>query len=262
MTKNVLLSPVSISVYDNDVVVKYEREYYEPPKEYIKRNCIGEFTYKSRRRLAFIANNTPVRFVYMVTLTYPETYETDGKKVKYHFKVFKQWLSRKLKPLEVLWFLEFQRRGAPHYHMLIDRIVPKDMFAGISQKWAKVVNSGDEKHVKAGTRVERLRTSDGGARYATKYAMKPYQKLVPENYQSVGRFWGHTKGVKPIVRFTDGLKSREQLYKKLQGWGYVDKLKYKDLSVLFGAGDIVAKNKLDFIREIGIANGEIEQDEL
>jgi len=49
--------------------------------------------------------------------------------------------------------------------------------------------------------VEKLRKPEAAGAYAAKYAAKNYQKLVPEEYREVGRFWGKfgTVVVKPRI---------------------------------------------------------------
>ena len=42
---------------------------------------------------------------------------------------------------------------------------------------------------------ELIRSDDGAARYALKYATKTKQKKVPEDFQDVGRFWGCSRDV-------------------------------------------------------------------
>jgi len=190
-----------VRLYNSDVVVV--REGNAPAVRDRVRSEITEFSRKSRMRLAFVASNTDVTFRSMITLTYPREYPTDGASVKKHLHTFLVWLRRDLGALEYLWFLEFQARGAPHVHILINRSVPRSRDAKrslqfrVSASWYRFVGSGDEKHLRAGTRVERLRQVDGGRRYAIKYAHKMYQKRVPPDYWNVGRFWGCSRGVKP-----------------------------------------------------------------
>jgi hypothetical protein len=73
----------------------------------------------------------------------------------------------------------------------------QDVYRWVAKRWYKIVNSGDEKHLLAGTRVERIRKPDGAARYCLKYAYKCEQKAVPEQYRNVGRFWGCSRDVTP-----------------------------------------------------------------
>lgn len=158
---------------------------------------------KSRRRLAFVANNTQVVFRTMVTLTYPKQFETDGQIVKGHLRTFLQWCRDRFDRPSYLWFLEFQRRGAPHIHILLDCPLPSDkderveLFYIVARRWYEIVGSGDVRHRAAGTRCEGIRKPDGAARYCLKYAYKTEQKCVPKAYQNVGRFWGCSRDVTP-----------------------------------------------------------------
>jgi hypothetical protein len=171
----------------------------------------------------------------MITLTYPREFETDGKEVKRHLNLFLKRFDRKYGHY-YLWFLEFQQRGAPHYHILstfADVAIDK---LWLSSAWYEIVGSGNRDHLLAGTRVERLRKP--GARYAVKYAYKMRQKSVPTEYQNVGRFYVYSTAVKP--------KAIAEV------WGDIDKLfegvdGYKELlesgySTLFGLAGYVAAN--------------------
>jgi hypothetical protein len=126
---------------------------------------------------------------------------------------------------EYLWFLEFQQRGAPHFHILTDWPLPKNRgnkvlwYSRIAKRWYDIVDSGDEKHLQAGTRTETLRSKEGGARYAVKYAQKMKQKKVPQGYEDVGRFWGHTRAVKPEPRETRRC-TEDDVRGMLEGWKY------------------------------------------
>jgi len=200
-----------IEIYRSDVVVK--REGYAPAVKDRTRAPIREFSKKSRQRLAFTAANTDVVFRSMITLTYPRDFPSDGRLVKRHLNRFLQWFKRDSGGVSLLWFLEFQRRGAPHVHILSDRMVPRGvedrrgLRFRVSASWYRIVDSGDIRHHAAGTRTERLRSLEGGRRYAVKYAMKMKQKVVPEAYQNVGRFWGCTRDVPPkpldVIRCTE-----------------------------------------------------------
>jgi hypothetical protein len=56
----------------------------------------------------------------------------------------------------------------------------------VSLTWAEVVKSGDPRHVRAGTRVEQIRSREGVMFYASKYVAK----LDTEAIGNAGRFWG------------------------------------------------------------------------
>lgn len=232
------LKPKELHVYKNDVVVKYHWRGIKPdlPQE---RDKVTEFTKQSRRRLAFVASNTPIDFLSMVTLTYPARYSNDGKAVKRHLKRFIQRCQRRWRPLAYLWFIEFQARGAPHFHILLSCQVQTVDYQWVAAAWYEIVDSGDSKHYLAGTRTERITKPDGARRYAVKYAFKMRQKHVPKAYQDVGRFWGHSLNVKPKPILPPAfIYSKDQLYEVMKEWGYIDVLKSRPLSILYnGATD-------------------------
>jgi hypothetical protein len=173
-----------------------------------------------------VAQNTSVTFRQMITLTYPAVYPRNGLAVKYHLHAFLVWLKRDTGGCSYLWFLEFQKRGAPHIHILIDTPYPRSNGDGyrqfrmrVSSAWYRIVGSGDIRHLSAGTRTERLRSAAGGVHYATKYAAKMRQKRVPDDYRRVGRLWGHSRDVKPepegFVRCRE-----DDIRGELEGWQY------------------------------------------
>ncbi len=76
---------------------------------------------KSLLRLMFLMQATRLEFASMLTLTYPRFYPLDGLIVKRDVAAIAQTLRRA--DIEYLWFLEFQKRGAPHVHVLTDQRV-------------------------------------------------------------------------------------------------------------------------------------------
>lgn len=145
---------------------------------------IKELSDASLRRMKLHCRNMP-HASYIITLTYPKEFPSDGKRVKRHLEAMREWFRRA--GVSVFWFLEFQERGAPHYHLFTDNPVDAKE---LSKKWYQVVGSGDEKHLRAGTQIQRIRKPHAIAAYAAKYATKAEQKTVPEGYSNVGRFWG------------------------------------------------------------------------
>jgi len=188
----------SIEIYSTDVVVKRTGipggEGGGPRKE------IRMFTDDARKRLAWTAANTPIEFVTMVTLTYPRTYPEDGRACKQHLRAWLEWQRRTWDSPSYLWFLEFQARGAPHFHILTTHPMVEDDKPTLSLAWYKTVNSGDARHWRAGTRIETIRTTDGAKRYAVKYALKMRQKTLPPGFTWPGRFYGYSRDVKPYPR--------------------------------------------------------------
>ena len=221
-------------MYNNDVVIiRTSREIV--PDDRPTRSEICEFSSRARKRLAFIASNTPIEFETMVTLTYPKSYPTNGLAVKGDFSVWRKRYQRRFSD-SYLWFLEFQARGAPHIHYLTTTPAREIDKLWLSSSWYEVVASGDQKHLLAGTRVEELRQK--GAWYALKYAGKMRQKKVPENYRNVGRFYGHSRDVapQPIIDATGNL---DEIFEGHEGYKELLESGYR---VIFRSSGTVASN--------------------
>jgi hypothetical protein len=173
--------------------------------------------------------NDAARLPAMMTLTYPGDWLTvapDGKTAKRHLQALrKRYTKAWNRDLHAVWKLEFQGRGAPHFHLLAvpphgvartpGRRARKAAWVGaglpfrmwLSAVWADIVAHPDpeerRRHELAGTGVdfaEGLRASDPKrvAVYFTKhgaFSAKEYQNRVPEEWQAPGkgpgRFWGY-----------------------------------------------------------------------
>jgi hypothetical protein len=114
-----------------------------------------------------------------------------------------------------VWVREFQKRGAPHFHLLVlwpKTIKGRPSKVWLSRTWYDIVGSGDAKHVRAGTRInfeEALRGAVDPKRAAAYFAGycekdKAYQHEAPEAWAnangSVGAFWGHRGLIKATAQ--------------------------------------------------------------
>ncbi|PWQ95763.1 rolling circle replication-associated protein [Leucothrix pacifica] len=170
------------------------------------RGAIKEWSKKSRSRCERHIRNVPQgSIVAFLTLTYPKVYTNDGKAVKRDLAT----MVKRLKRMGVsggIWFLEFQKRGAPHVHAFLGQW-PSGGAGAVARAWYEVVGSGDEKHLdwhlgrlSGRPCLEWMRNQHAASYYACKYAVKSQQKDVPEEYQNVGRFWGCWGGLRPVFR--------------------------------------------------------------
>lgn len=156
---------------------------------------VKEFSQSSGARMRKYLRTTVAEYVYFVTLTYPHNYERDGRQSKEHLRRFIQELKREqarngfnMDKWGCFWFMEFQARGAIHYHLFITDPVG---FKWLSQKWYDICGTEDKRHLAAGTNVEKLRSGrHGTCAYAAKYAAKSEQKIIPDDIKNAGRFWG------------------------------------------------------------------------
>lgn len=173
------------------------------------RGEITKFSENSRKKLAFYASNFAGAWKSMVTLTYARDYPTDGRVIKKDLNRFLSLIRKHLKYVKYLWFLEFQKRGAPHCHILLNFSYSVQLGRVLSESWSKTVIRGrdyDKKYINwvywfngesrkpketTGTQFWQNAKSEGGlSHYAVKYASKMEQKEVPSRYRNVGRFWG------------------------------------------------------------------------
>lgn len=235
-----VLPIIGIRVYRQDVVVL--RQGVSREGVYPVRGDVSVFSRRSRQRLAFIASNTDIHFTSMLTLTYPREFPNDGDDVKRNLRAFIKALRRKTSSVSLLWFLEFQRRGAPHIHIMVRGVrVYKPMQRWVSETWYRICGTADPRHLRAGTRLERVRNPNGARNYAVKYAHKMHQKRVPEAYRNVGRFWGCTRDVKPVMR-SEHVCTNDDLVGALElgGWAWQqgDVVRYK---TLYGAAEALTK---------------------
>lgn len=176
-----------------------------------KRGVIKELTRKSVGRMKLHIRNTGMEHTKaFLTLTYPDNFPTDGVLVKRHFDLMKRWLKRHgIK--SGIWFLEFQARGAPHFHCFLPGY-PVGGVNAVSLAWFNIVGSSDLKHLawhrgelSGRSCLEFFRHPHAASAYATKYATKMEQKAVPKDYQSVGRFWGSWGTARPVWSYINGL---------------------------------------------------------
>jgi len=197
---------------------------------------IASWSRKSRARMVrtlagldygplFASDGVPA----MLTLTYPGGHldgcsdeecrgcgwaltATDAAACKRHIDLLKRrFLKAYGRPLIGVWKREFQRRGAPHYHILM--VPPRERVGRkqegfrewVSRTWASIVKdprpAHRAAHEHAGTGIDyaegmRARDPKRLAVYFSKhgvYSAKDYQNEAPAAWVesgSVGRFWG------------------------------------------------------------------------
>lgn len=169
---------------------------------------IRGFSARSRARMMYrIATldwSEPRGVPEMVTLTYPGEFPCDGETVKRHLHNFRRAWAHKWGQPRGVWKMEFQHRGAPHFHLYVFRpVMPwREFLAWCRETWHRIVTGcgGDCEHAHAtqGVRLDRQFTS--AARSARKLAgyfakhnakhSKHFQNEVPEGFEHCGRFWG------------------------------------------------------------------------
>jgi hypothetical protein len=154
------------------------------------RGSVKMFTESSACRMRRYLRSCDAEYTHFITLTYPDSLGYDGVDCKNNLRRFIQQLKRKAKGAKwsAFWFLEYQSRGAIHFHIFTTEFFGKQW---VAETWYRICGSDDKRHLAAGTRIEAFKSGRHGCcAYATKYAAKHQQKTVPENIKWCGRFWG------------------------------------------------------------------------
>lgn len=191
---------------------------YENEKK-SKRGAVKGFSTKARSRMLQLVASLKAKVLpHFVTLTYPREWENDPRAWKTDLDTFGKWLQRAYPTASFIWKLEPQQRGAPHFHLLVFGIafLPWQI---VAMRWAEIVNRRklpqsfpvergkygalifhewvccniDDHavidHIRAGVKVEAIRSRNGVMRYCGKNYMGKECEL-PEGWEKVGRFWG------------------------------------------------------------------------
>lgn len=131
-----------------------------------------------------------------VTLTYPGRYPTERERYKRDIDVFIKRMKREFGDIAYMWRLEAQKRGAPHYHMIVYTPKPKKMEytkLWISYAWYEIVQQGwevkMEEHLRVGTNVKVI----DSMRKATVYVSKYMSKEQEDKLKDQGRYWATSR---------------------------------------------------------------------
>jgi hypothetical protein len=160
----------------------------------------------------------------------------------------------------LVWMLEFQERGAPHFHVVVcwQREPHLEQFRRwLSSSWNAIAEPGDEKHLRAGTRADRIdiRQSKGAKKllaYLAKHAGKSKQKHLrdPQSGEDrpTGKMWDVFGDLPQLVLEVVDLEAGAlvQFWRRLRRWGeaspYLSQMgKRFPGGVIIGAGVDVAQ---------------------
>jgi hypothetical protein len=190
-------SPYKVEMYTQDIKVK--RDCHSNGNIYGKRKSIKLFSKAARRRLLFVARNSGHFIKSQLCLTYHCSEPENGKEMKKQLNLFLTLLRGKYKDVKYLWVLEFQKRGTPHFHCFLNIPHTDDDFrewAAIS--WNRIIGDSEQN-----LKFQRHKRNfiewkmDSGKYLVKEYLAKCDQKHVPEEFHSVGRFWGNSRSLIP-----------------------------------------------------------------
>ena len=164
-----------------------------------KRGPITGYSPSARRRLVREIDRLSARWEKLrpifITLTLPGK---DWEEINYK-AAFKRWwirLCQYVPGVWGFWVIEYQKRGAVHYHLALDREAVLQVSGSlkafkpwVSQSWYESVGSGQEDHLSAGTNVRYFRKLPVYLAKERGKRMPPYadNEAAPRH---TGQFWG------------------------------------------------------------------------
>ena len=130
-----------------------------------------------------------------VTLTYPAKFPT-VEDAKRHIQLICKCIKRAFPGAGLIWKLEPQQRGAPHFHILLWGVELEEFRAWLPLQWHRIAGNGDVLHLlwhqgklsKNEHCVQRVHSQNGVMKYASKYLGKTF-KVAGWAEQWTGRFW-------------------------------------------------------------------------
>jgi len=161
-------------------------------REHVRGAC-GDFGRRSRARLlqtmAKLRNDV---LPWFFTLTYPHDWPQEWQDWKNHIDRFcSRYLlleGRTVHPVAVVWKLEPQKRGAPHFHLIVygRHNFQRDELA---EQWSRVLGTNNRDHWRYGLACAPAESVRGVMAYAGKRYMGKHLEC-PAKWEHVGRYWG------------------------------------------------------------------------
>lgn len=225
------LYPISgVNIYKRALVlVRHSNQDWVGGMSRVTRGTVVRLSARSRTNFVLRVMTSRIEFQSLLILSYGRDYPKTGKKVKADLNRFLMALKRRYGGVKYFWFLEFQRRGAPHFNLGLTVSSPtREDRVAVAKQWARAIGASDFDNVVAVNshpkQWENFREEGSALRYIIKYATKPHQKLVPKDYQDVGRFWGMSRvqdREEPLVLWGNEADVRElcsELGRDFDGW--------------------------------------------
>jgi hypothetical protein len=157
-----------------------------------KRGEVKIFSAASRYRLFQQLHKLEFETVTFITLTYPAIFPTDPKVYKANLKEWRRRFEEKWGKVQAVWRLEFQKRGAPHFHiMYLD--CPFIPIEDMCWMWKSVTHTMDMAHEILGVDLKLITSSKEEAliaSYLGKYIAKVDERIQDGANNKRGRWWG------------------------------------------------------------------------
>lgn len=238
-----LNGPPEVRIYEHSVEVDRPKpEDWTPPDPPEKRGEVTEFSRKSRRRLIqkmMKVESSRLCDPVFLTLTWHKEWKADHDEVQRQLNAFLQAVRRKWEDYEYIWRLEFQKRGAPHIHMILWRpagskgLDANDVEKWASETWHRITEEPSAHHKEYGADCRQITSWREASAYVSKYCAK-LEKRPQIEY--TGRRWAASQSLPtdPVSSHVADLPYIHQLRRILRRWissqddppsGFVEALK-------------------------------------
>ncbi len=149
----------------------------------------------------------------IVTLTYPKECPApdDHEVYKAHLHRFNMALRRRWPLCSGIWKLEFQARGAAHYHFMLFGLhdEPLEALRAWTRKiWYRIAHNGDKNLGVSCEQVAPVKSTGGAMGYFAKYLGKGDQTM-PGNFS--GRYWGKVNAARLPVALAKAIEVPHQI---------------------------------------------------
>lgn len=172
----------------------------EPPER--DENDIKEFSKHSRRRLFSLITSLdypeygkPI----FISATWHEDFPNSKHDLKTHLDKFHKRLRRNLPPFHIIWKLEYQKRGAPHFHFILfpldnsksfqDNLIYKNIFT----QWMELKECNCKDCKLYSIKSKPINEFSHCMVYISKELGKVTQN---EQHHNLGRIWGSSRDMK------------------------------------------------------------------
>lgn len=182
-----------------------DRTFFRRPCDWT-RGDVDEFSHESRKRLLkkFACLQTfDLHNAKFLTLTYHHGYQAGPLRAREDLSTFLQYLRDTHPGIRYIWRLELQKRGAPHFHLIVffpytQSLEDVNSFdQTVMHAWHRIADPTSGAHAKYGCKVENVSSRRKCFSYLSKYIAKEDQ-TSKSAYK--GRRWGHSRNMnfKPL----------------------------------------------------------------
>lgn len=190
------------------------------------RGSVSKFSKRSRFRLftalAKIKADLPCRPVF-VSLTYHYGHRLIIDDNKTHLHHFLVRLRQYDLNVQFIWRIELQKRGAPHFHLIIfpgpgpDGFKEDDYNIKISSLWHEIADPKSKAHKEYGCKVKAIDSYREACIYLSKYVAK---EPIECDSDLIGKHWGCSRNLpyEVIGTIQADRKVNKEMIEKLRKW--------------------------------------------